>query len=131
MECRVYEEMSGMGGLHLIALHTVDGTPPKGERSSGLAGAADAYIANGIVDRLADAGGQVELTAEPSLAPSRLDAVPSVSLRRLNAKVAARVVTAVQAHAAPGLIGGTCTHLLGVIAGMRQAYGQDLRRGLP
>jgi hypothetical protein len=67
-----------MGDLHLIALRTVDGTPPIGERYSGLVGAADAYLAGGIVDRLADAGGQVELIAEPSLDPSELDADPIV-----------------------------------------------------
>ena len=68
-----------MGNLHLIALHTVDGTPPAGERYAGLAGAADAYIASGIVDRLADIGGQVELVTEPSLDPSELDADPIVN----------------------------------------------------
>jgi arginase len=119
-----------MGDLHLIALHTVDGTPPKGERYSGLAGAADAYLAGGIVDRLADVGGQVELIAEPSLDPSELDADPIVNLGRLNAKVAASVVAAIQANAAPVLLGGTCSHLIGMIAGMQQAYGRDLRLGL-
>jgi hypothetical protein len=96
-----------MGGFHLIALHTVDGTPSKGERYSGLAAAADAYLAGGIVDRLAAAGGQVELIAEPSLNPSELDADPIVNLGRLNAKIAADVVRAVQADAAPVLLGGT------------------------
>ncbi len=119
-----------MGDLHLIALHTVDGTQPKGERYSGLASAADAYIAGGIVDRLAVIGGQVELIAEPSLDASELDADPIVNLGRLNAKVAASVVAAVQANAAPVLLGGTCSHLIGMIAGMQQAYGQELRLGL-
>ena len=119
-----------MGNLHLIALHSVDGTPPRGERYSGLAGAADAYLAGGIVDRLAAAGGQVEMISEPSLDPSELDADPIVNLGRLNAKIAADVVDAVQAKAAPVLLGGTCSHLIGMIAGMQQAYGQDLRLGL-
>jgi arginase len=119
-----------MGGLHLIALHSVDGTPPKGERYSGLAAAADAYLAGGIVDRLVAAGGQVELISEPSLDPSEIDADPIVNLGRLNAKIAAEVVDAVQANHAPVLLGGTCSHLIGMIAGMQQAYGQDLRLGL-
>ena len=117
----------------LLRCTPVDGTPPKGERYSGLAGAADAYIANGIVDRLADAGGRVDLIVEPSLDPSELAAIDSPilsNLGRLNAKVAAGVVAAVQANAAPVLIGGTCSHLIGMIAGMQQAYGQDLRIGL-
>jgi arginase len=119
-----------MGGLHLIALHTVDGASPKGERYSGLAAAADAYLAGGIVDRLAATGGQVDLITEPSLDPSELDADPIVNLGRLNAKIAADVVGAVQVDAAPVLLGGTCSHLIGMIAGMQQAYGQDLRLGL-
>ena len=119
-----------MGDLHLIALHTVDGAPPKGDRYSGLAAAADAYIAGGIVDRLAGIDGQVALVAEPSLDASELDADPIVNLGRLNARIAAEVVGAVQANAAPVLIGGTCSHLIGMIAGMQQAYGHDLRLGL-
>jgi len=119
-----------MPDVHLIALHTVNGAHERGERFAGLIDAADAYLANGIVERIAGAGGSVAAIVEPALDGAEIDDDQIVNLGRINAKIAAGVVAAVDAAAAPVLLGGTCSHLIGMVAGFQQAYGPDARIGL-
>ena len=119
-----------MPDVHFIALHTVNGAPERSDRYTGLIDAADAYLANGIVERIANAGGSVTTIVEPALADEEIAGDQIVNLGRLNAKIAAGVVAAVDSGAAPVLLGGTCSHLVGMIAGFQQAYGPEARIGL-
>lgn len=118
--------------LHVIALSTVEGRPASQIQSAfdGLTAASNAYLETGIVDAFAAAGSDVSTLAKPVLESAEQSDDRIVNLGRMNAKIAAEVVGAHRAGAKPVLLGGTCSHLIGMIAGLQQAYGDDTRIGL-
>lgn len=118
--------------LHIIALSTVEGRPASQIQSAfdGLTAASSAYLETGIVEAFAAAGGQVSTLAKPTLDGAELAEDRIVNLGRMNAKIAAEVVAAHNAGSKPVLLGGTCSHLIGMIAGLQQIYGDDTRLGL-
>jgi arginase len=116
--------------LHLIAMRQVEGAFPTPGRAAGLAAAADAFLAAGITDRLAAVGAPVASVDHPTIPASEIDADTIVNLGRLNARIAAGVGAAMRAGDAPVLLGGTCSHLPGMLGGIQQVVGTDARIGL-
>ena len=109
--------------VHLVFVPSVDGTPETTGRAAGLAAAADAYLGDGFLDKLPAMGIAISGSARPLLAESEVTDDPIVNLGRYNALVGAAVREGVESRAYPVLLGGTCSHLIGMISGVQQAYG--------
>lgn len=118
--------------LHVIALSSVEGKPPvpPATKFEGLAAASAAYLDGGISAEFGKAGAPVGELAQPMLAPGEIDDDRIANLGRLNAKIASEVIEAHAAGRAPLLMGGTCSHLIGMIAGLQQIHGASARIGL-
>jgi arginase len=118
--------------IRLIGLNSVEGVPPANQQPAGLAGATAAYLANGIVAGLEKAGASIESVVTPSLAagdgPDNQDRI--ANLGTLNRLIAEAVHGALATGAAPVLMGGTCSHLIGMLAGLQQYLSCDSRIGL-
>jgi arginase len=95
-----------------------------------LAAAADAYAAAGLLDELAGNGVMVTGSARPVLDSAEVTSDPVTNLGRYNALVAEAVASGVAAGARPLLLGGTCNHLIGMMAGLQRGYGPTSRTGL-
>lgn len=118
--------------LHVIALSSVEGKPPVSTSTAfeGLTAASSAYLEAGIVEDFAAAGAPVAKIAKPQLGAAEIDENRIVNLGRLNAKIAGEVVEAHAAGSWPLLLGGTCSHLVGMIAGLQRIHGAGARLGL-
>jgi arginase len=95
-----------------------------------LAEAADAYVATGLLDDVADLGAEVAGSARPMLEAGAVTGDPIVDLGNYNALVAEAVADGALAGARPLMLGGTCNHLIGMMSGLQQVYGTDSRIGL-
>jgi arginase len=94
----------------------------------GLAGAGAALLERGIQEQLAAVGVTVD-RIERVLAPEPTgDTVRDLAL--INSNVAQAVRAAVAVGALPVLVGGNCSHLVGMLAGLQQALGPGERIGL-
>jgi arginase len=116
--------------VQLVLVPSVNGTAESGGRTGGLAAAADAYVEDGFLEELPKRGIAVAGSARPVLAEGEVTDDPIVNLGRYNALVADAVKAGVEAGAQPVLLGGTCSHLIGMISGLQQAYGATSRIGL-
>lgn len=116
--------------VHLVFVPSVNGTAEPTGRAGGLAAAADAYVADGFLDELPRGGIEVAGSTRPVLADAEVTGDPIVNLGRYNALVAEAVKAGVETGAHPVLLGGTCSHLIGMISGLQQAYGPTSRIGL-
>lgn len=116
--------------ISLISPPCVEAVPGVPNMASGLARGGAALIAAGLTQRLADAGAGVATHAHPALQGNDVSGDPILDLGRLNAIVAKHVRTAVGEGEFPVLAGGTCSHLVGMLAGLQQALGPDARLGL-
>lgn len=114
----------------LISVPCVEATPEPSGKAAGLAQASDAFIANGLPAAIAQLGVAVAGSARPVLAPDRISGDPICNLGRYNALVAHQVADAIAQGAQPLLAGGTCSHLIGMLAGLQAAYGPTERIGL-
>jgi arginase len=94
-----------------------------------LAGAAAAFLQAGIVERLADAGATVDQVVSVS-APKGTGDDPIAALAGVNARVGGAVAAALRQDVAPVMVGGNCSHIIGMIAGIQAAYGPTTRLGL-
>lgn len=118
--------------IDVIAPGAVEATPatPGRERAHGLARAAGVLTGNGFLDQLSDVGVEVAKVARPALPSDEVTGDPIVNLGRLNALVANAAKGAIDEERRPVLMGGTCSHLIGMISGLQQAYGATARLGL-
>jgi arginase len=114
----------------LIGVPVVQATAGAKGRAAGLAEAADAYLAAGLVQRIASLGIGVTQPPRPVLASGRISGDPIVNLGRYNALIGRTVAESIAAGAAPVLAGGTCCHLIGMLAGLQTALGPEPRIGL-
>jgi arginase len=114
----------------LIGVPVVQATPGAKGRAAGLGEAADAYLAAGLAQRIASLGIPVTQPPRPVLASDRISGDPIVNLGRYNALIGASVANAIAAGASPVLTGGTCCHLVGMLAGLQTAFGPVPRIGL-
>jgi arginase len=115
---------------HLIGVPCVEATPEPGGKAAGLAQATDAYIANGLADEIATLGIEVAGVSRPVLPAERISGDPICNLGRYNALIGQAVAEAIASGARPLLAGGTCSHLIGMLAGLQQSYGPKDRIGL-
>ena len=116
--------------LHVVAMRQVEGIFAAAGRTAGLAAAAHAYLEAGITDAFATIGAPVGAVVRPIVPAGRIDPDPIVNLGHLNAAIAAEVAGALRAGNAPLLLGGSCSHLVGMLAGIQQVVGCDARVGL-
>jgi arginase len=118
--------------IDVIAPGVVEATPatPGRERAHGLSHAAGVLTEGGFLDHLGEVGVEVTNVARPALESSAVTDDPIVNLGRFNALVADATKAAIDHERRPVLMGGTCSHLIGMIAGLQQAYGATARIGL-
>lgn len=117
--------------LHVIAMSSIERKPAAiASAFEGLSEASSVYLEAGIAERFAAAGAPVAAIARPVLEADEMNEDQIVNLGRLNAKVAAEVVAAHAAGNQPLLLGGNCSYLVGMIAGLQQVHGPGARLGL-
>jgi len=98
--------------------------------AGGLAFATEAYLEAGLLEEIAAAGVEVTGVVRPGLPAAERGSDPVMNLGLYNAHVAAAVASAIERRVKPVLAGGTCNHLVGMLAGLQQAYGPTSRIGL-
>jgi arginase len=118
--------------LSIVAIDTAGGTMPNAGQDNriGLGSAAAAYLEGGIASAFTAEGAETESIVRIDLAPGDTSDDRIVNLGRINARVAEAVAGSVGRGARPLLLGGTCTSLVGMIAGLQQAFGATARIGL-
>lgn len=116
--------------IQIISPPCIEGTPGGTGRMDGLARGGDALLQGGIVEDVLATGAEVGGVARPELPPDRVTADPIVNVGRYNRLIAEAVVASAEGGARPLLLGGTCRHLIGMIAGMQRVYGAASRIGL-
>lgn len=116
--------------LHVVAVSCLEATPSPTGRGAGLAAAADAFVAAGLLDEVAKDGVAVAGSVRPVLDAAQVTEDPVGNLGRYNALVAEAVASGVAAGARPLLLGGTCNHLIGMLSGLQRGYGPTSRIGL-
>ena len=110
----------------LHALHVV-GIRYRGSRlAAGDDRSLDAYAA---ADVYATATVPV-MISEPTLAASERGDDEPANLGRIGGQIATTVAEAMRAGRAPLVVGGDCSHSVGVFAGLQQVFGADARIGL-
>jgi arginase len=95
-----------------------------------LARAAGVLIESGFVDQLGEGDIDVAGIARPALDGGEVTDDPIVNLGRFNAQIAEAATSAIGREHRPVLMGGTCSHLIGMVAGLQQAYGPTAKIGL-
>lgn len=116
--------------LNVITVPSVEATPERDGMLPGLGQGGDAFVAAGLYDDLADWGATVERTARPELPDAELTDDRIVNLGRYNGLIAAAVAAGIADEERGGAVGGTCSHLLGMMGGLQQAYGPAAKIGL-
>src|SRR5687768_12288845 len=110
--------------IRLMTTDSLAGTPADADpaRFAGLATASEALLAQGLADQLIAAGAEIDgVTSVP--AADELPADPLADLAAINARVATAVASAMAADAAPVLVGGNCSHIIGMIGGIQRGRG--------
>lgn len=115
---------------YVIGVPCAEATPESGGKLAGLAQAADAYIANGLLDEIARLGIGVAGRTRPVLPRERLSGDPICNLGRYNGLIREAVAEAFASNARPLLAGGSCCHLIGMLAGMQSSHAPTDRIGL-
>lgn len=117
--------------IRYITTENVSGDPGSNisvERFQGLSGAGAALLEAGIEARIAAAGGEIDrLEIVP---PGAASGDPIADLALVNRNVAQAVRASVADASMPVLVGGNCSHTVGVLSGLQQAYGAETRIGL-
>src|SRR4051812_23734451 len=109
--------------IEIIGVPPVEVTGISNSHAGGLAFATEAYLEAGLLDEIAAGGVEVTGVARPRLPAAERGSDPVVNLGLYNAHVAAAVASAIERGVKPVLAGGTCTHLVGMLAGLQHAYG--------
>ena len=117
--------------IRIITMDSVAGTPGGVDpaRLRGLASASAAFLANGLPERLAKTGAEIDGVTSVA-APAERPADPIADLAAVNARVATAVTEGLAGGAAPLLAGGNCSHIIGMIGGLQQSHGVTTRIGL-
>lgn len=114
----------------VVAVPCVEASPDGGGKAAGLARGSDAFLAAGLEQQLGNLGIAVAGTHRTVLPHDRLSGDPIVSLGKMNALVAQAVRSSLAAGASPMLAGGTCSHLIGMLAGLQTGLAEAPRIGL-
>ncbi|GIW03789.1 MAG: arginase [Thermomicrobiales bacterium] len=116
--------------LGVIAPPCVQATPAHTGRTAGLEQGAEALLATGLLDDLRALGAEITGVARPLLPDDKVTGDPIEDLGRYNALVADAVASTLSSDAFPLLVGGTCSHLIGMLAGLQRHWGATARIGL-
>jgi arginase len=116
--------------VQIISVPSVEATKASATLKSGLGEAADAYYTAELHDQLPALGLEVAGRARPVMEPAELSGDPIVDLGRYNAKIGDAIAAGIANGAHPMMLGGTCSHLIGMLSGLQQAYGPTSRIGL-
>jgi arginase family enzyme len=116
--------------IHLISVEAVESTPTASSRAAGLARGAEALVEGGLIEALRSAGTESVARVKPRLHGHQISGDPIDNLGRLNGQIGAEVGAAIAAGGFPVLAGGTCNHLVGILAGLQGAHGPAARIGL-
>ena len=101
---------------------------PADQRTRGLGSTGDAYLADGLPDRLGRHADVTIQDLQPVVNDAPADPIPRLEV--LNAAISAAVADTVRAGSAPLVTGGSCVSLPGILGGLRQGYGPAARIGL-
>lgn len=116
--------------LGVIAPPCVEATPAHTGRAAGLEEGAEALLATGLLDDLRAIGVEITGVARPLLPDGEVTGDPVEDLGRYNALIAEAVAGVLRRDAHPLLVGGTCSHLIGMLAGLQRHWGATARIGL-
>jgi arginase len=118
--------------VRLITTQSVAGTSSANldpARVAGMAGAGHALLTQGTIDHMGDAGARVDRVAAVSI-QMRSNADPITALALINAQLSDAVADPLRSGIAPVLVGGNCSHIIGMIAGIQAVFGPTTRLGL-
>ncbi len=107
--------------LQVIGVRYVGDRPAAGDER-----ALDAYIAAGVYD----AAGVPVTVAEPRFPESARTDDKETNLGLINGAIADAVAAARREDRALLMTGGNCTHITGILGGLQDAHGPELRVGL-
>ncbi|MGH2532947.1 MAG: arginase family protein [Thermomicrobiales bacterium] len=116
--------------MQIVSPASVEGTPGATGKTAALARGGEALLNSGIVEEMTAAGRVVAGVSRPALLSDQVTDDPIVNLGRFNRLVADAVVAGAADDAVSLLVGGTCGHLIGMMAGLQRVYGADARIGL-
>lgn len=116
--------------LGVIAPPCVEATPEHTGRAAGLEQGAEALLATGLLDDLRASGVEITGVARPLLPAGEITGDPIEDLGRYNAVIAEAVASVLSSGGYPLLAGGTCSHLIGMLAGLQRHWGATTRIGL-
>lgn len=116
--------------VHVIAPGVREASKTPDGRGLGLNEAAAIIEAAGFFDTLPNLGVEVDGITHPAPVPADASDDPTERLGAFNAQIARAASGAIARGAQPFLVGGTCSHLPGMVGGLEQAYGSDARIGL-
>lgn len=119
-----------MNRIMIIAPPCLESSPSSGGKGAPLANAAAALVAAGLPGRLERSGARIERIEHPLLADSDPPGDPIEALGAYNGLIARTVSSAVDGGAFPLLVGGSCSHLPGMIGGLQHSLGATSRIGL-
>lgn len=118
--------------IRLITTESVAGTSSANldpARVAGMARAGSALLTRETIARLGETGARVDGVANVSI-QMRPQADPIATLALINAQLAQAVAEPLQNGIGPVLVGGNCSHTVGMIAGIQAAFGPTTRLGL-
>ena len=110
-----------LASLQVIGVRYVGDRPAVGDER-----ALDAYVAAGVYDAT---GVDVAIT-EPRFPEAERTDDKEINLGLINGQIAEAVAAARQEDRALLMTGGNCTHITGILGGLQDAHGPDLRVGL-
>ena len=117
--------------IRVITTTNVSGTQHSRdpEAAAAMAQAGEALLSAALMKRLAEHDVRVDevVTVRPSNLP---DAEPVEALAAINARIAENVANAIKFEVSPVLVGGNCSHIIGIIGGIQAALGATTRLGL-
>ena len=117
--------------IRVITTTNVSGTQHSRdpEAAAAMAQAGEALLSAALMKRLAEHDVRVDevVTVRPSNLP---DAEPVEALAAINARIAENVANAIKFEISPVLVGGNCSHIIGIIGGIQAAQGATTRLGL-
>jgi arginase len=117
--------------IRLITTDSIAGTPKTrtAGQFAGMAGAAGAFLAAGLVDELAARGVTVD-RIDPIDAQGDEHDDPIATLGAINRNLAHLVAAAYPDGRRPVFLGGNCSHTIGVLSGLQANFGSTARIGL-
>ncbi|MGH2559081.1 MAG: arginase family protein [Thermomicrobiales bacterium] len=116
--------------IQIISPARVEATPGASGKTARLAYGGEALLNSGIVEDITATGRDVTGVSRPALPPEQITDDPIVNLGRFNRLIADEIVASAEQDAVSLLVGGTCSHLIGMFAGLQRVFEATARIGL-